>query len=205
MSSPSLGFSVDSILAFNNNIKGEKTLKKQFKRKNSKRSTTNFDKAEDIFKEDEKQQITEQSISPSTSAQLCFSHWATTYLEQNNSPSTTNNNMQSTQTNVFDPLILQTPLALTMGPGFPLFQQMQKTKRIRTAFSPQQLAHLEHAFKNNKYIVGSERKQLSKQLLLSETQVKVWFQNRRTKSKRLADGFSNSEMAVEFSPTMEDV
>uniref|UniRef100_A0A1I8B490 Homeobox domain-containing protein n=1 Tax=Meloidogyne hapla TaxID=6305 RepID=A0A1I8B490_MELHA len=151
MSSPSLGFSVDSILAFNNNIKGEKTLKKQFKRKNSKRSTTNFDKAEDIFKEDEKQQITEQSISPSTSAQLCFSHWATTYLEQNNSPSTTNNNMQSTQTNVFDPLILQT--------------------HLRTAFSPQQLAHLEHAFKNNKYIVGSERKQLSKQLLLSETQV----------------------------------
>jgi hypothetical protein len=55
--------------------------------------------------------------------------------------------------------------------GFPLFQQMQKTKRIRTAFSPQQLAHLEHAFQRSKYIVGSERKHLAKQLLLSETQV----------------------------------
>nr|CAD2130034.1 unnamed protein product [Meloidogyne enterolobii] len=173
MSLSSLGFSVDSILAFNNNIKREKALKKQFKRKScSKRSTTNFDNPQNVFiKEDEKQQeqnIQEPPISPSISAaQLCFSHWATTYLEQNNgSPSTTKNDsnlQQSTQTtNAFDPLILQTPLALTMGSGFPLFQQMQKTKRIRTAFSPQQLSHLEHAFKNNKYIVGSERKQLAK-------------------------------------------
>uniref|UniRef100_A0A914KNI2 Homeobox domain-containing protein n=1 Tax=Meloidogyne incognita TaxID=6306 RepID=A0A914KNI2_MELIC len=208
----SSGFSVDSILENNNNIKREKALKKQFKRK--RRPTTNFDNPKNVF-EDEKQQEQniqeeQQPISPSISAaQLCFTHWATTYLEQNNgSPSSTTKNdsnlQQPTQTtNVFDPLILQTPL--TMGSGFPLFQQMQKTKRIRTAFSPQQLSHLEHAFKNNKYIVGSERKQLAKKLLLSETQVKVWFQNRRTKSKRIADGFSNSEMPAEFSPTMEDV
>lgn len=51
------------------------------------------------------------------------------------------------------------------------FQQMQKTKRIRTAFSPSQLVQLEKAFKQNHYVIGNERKVLAKQLALSETQV----------------------------------
>ncbi|KAJ7988862.1 hypothetical protein DPEC_G00313590 [Dallia pectoralis] len=60
----------------------------------------------------------------------------------------------------------------------------RKPKRIRTAFSPSQLLRLERAFEKNHYVVGAERKQLSSSLSLSETQVKVWFQNRRTKYKR---------------------
>nr|BAQ56007.1 homeobox-containing protein EmxB [Eptatretus burgeri] len=60
----------------------------------------------------------------------------------------------------------------------------RKPKRIRTAFSPSQLLRLEHAFEKNHYVVGSERKQLASSLSLTETQVKVWFQNRRTKHKR---------------------
>ncbi|NWT50676.1 EMX2 protein, partial [Erythrocercus mccallii] len=42
----------------------------------------------------------------------------------------------------------------------------------------------EHAFEKNHYVVGAERKQLAHSLSLTETQVKVWFQNRRTKFKR---------------------
>ncbi|GAU89008.1 hypothetical protein RvY_01607 [Ramazzottius varieornatus] len=68
--------------------------------------------------------------------------------------------------------------------GF-LFHPYRKPKRIRTAFSPSQLLRLEHAFEKNHYVVGTERKQLAQQLGLSETQVKIWFQNRRTKHKRL--------------------
>jgi len=61
----------------------------------------------------------------------------------------------------------------------------RKPKRIRTAFSPSQLLKLEHAFESNQYVVGAERKALAQNLNLSETQVKVWFQNRRTKHKRM--------------------
>lgn len=62
---------------------------------------------------------------------------------------------------------------------------LRKSKRIRTAFSPTQLLQLEHAFEKNHYVVGQERKELALKLGLSETQVKVWFQNRRTKYKRV--------------------
>ncbi|KFM76491.1 Homeotic protein empty spiracle, partial [Stegodyphus mimosarum] len=65
------------------------------------------------------------------------------------------------------------------APAF-LFHPFRKPKRIRTAFSPSQLLQLEHAFEKNHYVVGSERRQLAQNLNLTETQVKVWFQNRRT-------------------------
>ncbi|KAK8747225.1 hypothetical protein OTU49_016694 [Cherax quadricarinatus] len=71
------------------------------------------------------------------------------------------------------------------GHDFPTFLlPFRKPKRIRTAFSPSQLLKLEQAFEKNQYVVGAERKQLAQSLNLSETQVKVWFQNRRTKHKR---------------------
>ncbi|VDP72007.1 unnamed protein product [Echinostoma caproni] len=62
---------------------------------------------------------------------------------------------------------------------------LRKPKRIRTAFSPAQLFQLENTFERNHYVVGQERKDLAAGLGLTETQVKVWFQNRRTKYKRM--------------------
>ena len=47
----------------------------------------------------------------------------------------------------------------------------RKPKRIRTAFSPNQLLKLEEAFEKNHYVVGAERKQLAASLNLTETQV----------------------------------
>ena len=49
----------------------------------------------------------------------------------------------------------------------------RKPKRIRTAFSPSQLLKLEQAFEKNQYVVGAERKELAKNLNLSETQVRI--------------------------------
>ena len=37
---------------------------------------------------------------------------------------------------------------------------------------------------SNHYVVGAERQKLANELDLSEAQVKVWFQNRRTKYKK---------------------
>ena len=58
------------------------------------------------------------------------------------------------------------------GPALPEFLlPFRKPKRIRTAFSPSQLLKLEQAFEKNQYVVGAERKELAKNLNLSETQV----------------------------------
>ncbi|XP_054715195.1 homeobox protein HMX3-like [Uloborus diversus] len=64
------------------------------------------------------------------------------------------------------------------------FPTLRKVKRVRTAFTASQLMKLEEAFDKNHYVTGSERRQLALSLCLTETQVKVWFQNRRTKRKR---------------------
>ncbi|XP_062568959.1 ventral anterior homeobox 1-like [Saccostrea cucullata] len=76
---------------------------------------------------------------------------------------------------------------------FPKALDLDRPKRARTTFSPEQLFQLEKEFQRNQYLVGKERTQLAKQLKLSETQVKVWFQNRRTKYKR--DRSRDSETA----------
>ncbi|KAJ8026222.1 Homeobox protein not2 [Holothuria leucospilota] len=60
----------------------------------------------------------------------------------------------------------------------------QKSKRIRTIFSSEQLQRLEKEFKNQQYMVGAERLLLASDLQLSEAQVKVWFQNRRIKWRK---------------------
>ncbi|RZF37124.1 hypothetical protein LSTR_LSTR015314 [Laodelphax striatellus] len=59
-----------------------------------------------------------------------------------------------------------------------------RKKRPRTAFTAIQIKALEAEFEKNKYLSVGKRLQLSKTLRLSETQIKIWFQNRRTKWKR---------------------
>uniref|UniRef100_A0A0N5A0G4 Homeobox domain-containing protein n=1 Tax=Parastrongyloides trichosuri TaxID=131310 RepID=A0A0N5A0G4_PARTI len=67
---------------------------------------------------------------------------------------------------------------------FPKALDLDRPKRPRTTFSTTQLKTLEYEFDKNPYLVGSDRIFLAKKLNLTETQVKVWFQNRRTKCKR---------------------
>ncbi|XP_078496588.1 barH-like 1 homeobox protein [Lissotriton helveticus] len=57
-------------------------------------------------------------------------------------------------------------------------------RRIRTAFSSEQINGLEKTFKRQKYLSAQERRRLAAKLLLSEVQLKTWFQNRRMKLKR---------------------
>ncbi|XP_078477781.1 LOW QUALITY PROTEIN: inactive carboxypeptidase-like protein X2 [Lampetra planeri] len=62
--------------------------------------------------------------------------------------------------------------------------QRGNSRRIRTAFTLEQLRILEHSFHRCHYLSVLERHAIAAALRLSETQVKIWFQNRRTKWKK---------------------
>ncbi|XP_057196404.1 homeobox protein Nkx-3.2 [Triplophysa rosa] len=63
-------------------------------------------------------------------------------------------------------------------------QPKQRKKRSRAAFSHAQVFELERRFNHQRYLSGPERADLAASLKLTETQVKIWFQNRRYKTKR---------------------
>nr|ALS19766.1 engrailed [Novocrania anomala] len=57
-------------------------------------------------------------------------------------------------------------------------------KRPRTAFTNDQLARLKKEFEENRYLTEQRRQDLAKDLKLNESQIKIWFQNKRAKLKK---------------------
>lgn len=62
--------------------------------------------------------------------------------------------------------------------------QSPRKKRSRAAFTHAQVFELERRFSQQRYLSGPERADLAQALKLTETQVKIWYQNRRYKTKR---------------------
>ncbi|XP_048222955.1 homeobox protein DLX-4 [Perognathus longimembris pacificus] len=62
---------------------------------------------------------------------------------------------------------------------------IRKQRKPRTIYSSLQLQHLNQRFQHTQYLALPERAQLAAQLGLTQTQVKIWFQNKRSKYKKL--------------------
>ncbi|XP_003221973.1 homeobox protein engrailed-2 [Anolis carolinensis] len=60
----------------------------------------------------------------------------------------------------------------------------KEDKRPRTAFTAEQLQRLKAEFQTNRYLTEQRRQSLAQELSLNESQIKIWFQNKRAKIKK---------------------
>ncbi|TKS80444.1 Homeobox protein engrailed-2b [Collichthys lucidus] len=67
----------------------------------------------------------------------------------------------------------------------------KEDKRPRTAFTAEQLHRLKNEFQGNRYLTEQRRQSLAQELGLNESQIKIWFQNKRAKIKK-SSGNKNS-------------
>ncbi|CAI5455723.1 unnamed protein product [Caenorhabditis angaria] len=79
-------------------------------------------------------------------------------------------------------------------------RSQQQKRKPRVLFTQSQVNELEERFKKQRYVTATEREDLARHLGLTATQVKIWFQNRRYKCKRLAQDRTLQLSQIPFNP-----
>ncbi|UJR15107.1 hypothetical protein I4U23_002073 [Adineta vaga] len=89
----------------------------------------------------------------------------------------------SVDSNIDDKCHYDTPPKLTI--------KGKKIRKPRTIYSSMQLQVLNKRFQRTQYLALPERAELAASLGLTQTQVKIWFQNKRSKQKKVVKNVSH--------------